>query len=783
MKEKITEKIKKGRLYFDGATGSALMEKGLAAGVAPEEWNITHPGEIVALHREYLSAGADIIKTNTFGINPFKYKDFEKRIIDALELARDAASQFRDKYIALDIGPLGKLLSPLGTLDFEDAVAAFSEIARAGCKGADVVLLETFTDLYELKAAMVGVKEACDLPIFATAAFDGRGKLMTGADVSAFVATLEGLGASAIGVNCSFGPDKAAKIIREMSSRASVPLIANPNAGLPTVSDGKVSYNVTPCDFSEVMADIAKCAMILGGCCGTTPEYIRKLREKTENIGFSYPNPKSTTTVASFTHAHDIGETLTVIGERINPTGKPKLKEALREQNFSYVMSEALSEEAGSALLDVNVGLPDIDEVSMLAECVKKIQSVSSLPLCIDTSNASALERAVRVYNGKPLINSVNGTAESISTVLPIAKKYGATVVALTLDESGIPDTAEGRVEIAKRIIREAKRLHIDKRDIIVDPLTLPISASPTAARVTLRAVELLAEAGIKTVLGVSNSSFGLPRREKINTLFLAEAMSRGLSAAILNPNSEAMLDVIATQNALLGKDESCADYIKINSSSDAPRVTKNDDITLSFAIKRGMRDAARDKAISALSEKEPLDIINSDVIPALDGIGRLFETGEAYLPELLSAAEAAVAAIEVVKEKIPKTESGGETVVLATVKGDIHDIGKNILKVMLESYGFKCVDLGRDVAPDAVLDAVKRTGAKLVGLSALMTTTVGAMAETVSLVRANCPDTCVMVGGAVLNPEYAAEIGAHFWGKDAMAGVRIAEELFGKRK
>ena len=783
MKQKITELIKGKRIYFDGATGSVLIGRGLPSGTAPEEWNISNPDEIVRLHREYLDSGADIIKTNTFGINPLKYADFDERIKGAVRLANVALEGNDDKYIALDIGPLGKLISPLGTLAFEDAVSAFRETARAGADGVDLILLETFTDIYELKAAIIGVREACDLPIFATCAFDARARLMTGADVPAIAALLEGLGVDAIGINCSFGPDKALDIVKTLAERTALPLIANPNAGIPTLSDGKVVYNVTPCDFSDKMSAIAEHAAILGGCCGTSPEYIKALRSKTENIAL----PKSTvcdkTTVSSYTHAYDFGDTLAVIGERINPTGKPKLKEALRSRNYDYVLKEAVSEEEGSNLLDVNAGLPGIDEKEVLTELVREVQSVTDLPLSIDTTNIDALESAVRIYNGKPLINSVNGKPESMAAVFPIAKKYGAVIVALTLDERGIPDTAEERVEIAERIISEAEKYGVDKKNIIVDPLTLSISADPAAARTTLRAVELLSERGIKTVLGVSNVSFGLPCRDKINPIFLSAAMSRGLTAAIMNPNSEAMIDAISVHNALFGIDASCKEYIAKNSGESTPRVTKNSDFTLSDAIKKGMKEASGECALSLLKTKEPLDIINSDVIPALDEMGRRFESGAAYLPELLSAAEAAGVAFDVIKERIPKSEGSGEKVVLATVKGDIHDIGKNILKVMLESYGFECIDLGRDVSPEDVLDATRKTGARLVGLSALMTTTVGAMADTVRLVHASCESTCVMVGGAVLTVDYAKKIGADFYGKDALSGVRIAEELYRGRK
>ena len=783
MKKIITEVIKEKRIYFDGATGSVLIGRGLPTGVAPEEWNISHPDEIIKLHREYLDAGADIIKTNTFGINPLKYGDFAPRIKGAVELAKTAVGNMDGKYVALDIGPLGRLISPLGTLSFEESVSAFRKIAEAGQDGVDLILLETFTDIYELKAAVIGVREACSLPIFATAAFDTRGRLMTGADASAVATVLEGLSVDALGLNCSFGPDGALGIVESLASCTNIPIIANPNAGLPQLLDGKVVYNVTPCQFSEQMRAIATHTSILGGCCGTSPEYIRELKRITEDIPLPARECEGRTAVSSYSHAYDFCNTLAVIGERINPTGKPKLKEALRDRNYDYVLREAVSEESGSDLLDVNAGLPGIDERAVLTELVKEVQSVTDLPLSIDTTNIEALESAVRVYNGKPLINSVNGKRESMESVFPIAKKYGAVIVALTLDENGIPDTAEGRVEVAEKIINEAEKYGIDKRNIIVDPLTLSISAEPTAARVTLKAVELLFARNIKTVLGVSNISFGLPTREKINAAFLSAAMSRGLSAAIMNPNSEAMTDAVSVHNALFGIDPSCKAFIERNSGESTTRVMKNTEISLSDAIKKGMREAAGEGARELLSKKEPLDIINFDVVPALDEMGRMFESGVAYLPELISSAEAAGVAFDVIKEKIPKTEKKGERIILATVKGDIHDIGKNILKVMLESYGFECIDLGKDVSRDEVLEAVGKWGARLVGLSALMTTTVDSMASTVKLIHERYPDTKVMVGGAVLTPEYASEMGADFYGKDAIGGVRIAEELFRGKK
>ena len=781
MKRNITEALRTRRLYFDGATGSVLLSRGLGAGTPPEAWNDERPEEIVRLHKEYLAAGADIIKTNSFGINPLKYADYSVRVRRALALANEARGEYPDAYVALDIGPLGKLIAPLGDLDFEDAVAAYRSIASAGCEGADLVLIETLSDIYEAKAAVLGVREACDLPIFVSLVFDKRGKLMTGADPAAVVATLEGLGVSAIGMNCAEGPDGMLKILPTLVSRASVPVIVNPNAGLPRVEDGRAVYDLSVGDFASKMVEVAGLATVLGGCCGTSPEYIRAMKKSTKDVPFFYPEKKNITTVSSYTHEVDIGCAPVLIGERINPTGKPKLKEAIRTHNLDYLLTEALTQaDAGAHVLDVNVGLPGIDEAALMREAVYEIQAVTDLPLQIDSSDPAVLEGAMRIYNGKPLVNSVNGKEESMRAVLPLVKKYGASVIALTIDESGIPDTAEGRVEIAERIIARASEYGIDKCEIIVDPLTLSVSADKNAAKVTLEAVSLLRSKNIRTSLGVSNVSFGLPARDKLNSTFFAAALTKGLDAAIMNPHSEPMMDVFTSFTALSGYDRDFLGYIARNSNETAPRVKEKEEISLSYAIRHGMKEASARAAAEALSQKAPLEIINGMIIPALNDVGSAFESGKAYLPELLSSAEAASCAFEVVKSAISTTSDSTKKIVLATVKGDIHDIGKNIVKVMLESYGFSCIDLGRDVSPERILEATLECGASLVGLSALMTTTVGAMEETVRLIHERAEGVRVMVGGAVLNDEYAAMIGADFYAKDAMEGVRIAEVHFG---
>lgn len=785
MKKPILSALRERRLYFDGATGSQLQSMGLPVGTPPEAWSITHPDTLTELHRAYLSAGADIIKTNTFGVNPLKYENYADYIRAAVGAARRAAQDFPDAYVALDIGPLARLIAPLGDLPFEAAVEAFSKTVRAAeGLGVDLILIETMNDSYETKAAVLGAKEASSLPIFVTNVYDSRGKLMTGATPAAMVALLEGLGVSALGMNCSLGPDKMLQILPELTRCASVPVIVNPNAGLPEIRDGKTVYNVTKEEFAAQMARMAECgASVLGGCCGTSPEYIRELRRTTEKITYTYPVSKNITAVSSYTHAVEIGSDPILIGERINPTGKPRLKAAIREGNLSYILSEALGQtEAGAHILDVNVGLPEIDEPEVMRRTVLAIQSVTDTPLEMDSSDPSALEAAMRIYNGKPLVNSVNGKREVMDAVFPLVKKYGGVLVALTLDEQGIPDTAEGRVRIAERIIAEAARYGIEKKDIIVDPLTLSVSADPRAATVTLAAVKILTERGINTSLGVSNISFGLPARDKINSAFFTGALTLGLSAAIMNPYSEPMMDAYRAHRALAGLDTACSEYIAKNAEQKPKEEQKRDTgITLSYAVRHGMRREASTLAAEAVKSADPLEIVNGQIIPALNEIGSAFERGEAYLPELLMSAEAASEAFAAVKSALPKRAATDRKIVVATVKGDIHDIGKNIVRVMLESYGFTVIDLGKDVAPEAIVAAAREHGADLVGLSALMTTTVPAMRQTVDLLHRDLPDVRVMVGGAVLTPDYARELGADYYAADAMEGVRIAEELFGR--
>ena len=801
-------------VFADGGMGSLLQARGLAPGEIPEEWNLSHPAEVTAIHRAYFEAGSDFVLTNTFGASPVKLAG-EGASHGCAELVAAAVANARraldevgggERFVALDIGPTGRLLAPLGDLGFEEAVAAFAEQVRAGAAaGADLVVVETMSDLHELKAAVLAAKENCDLPVFATVTFDERGKLLTGGDPAAAVALLEGLRVDALGLNCGLGPEGAAPWAAALLDAASTPLIVKPNAGLPRVVDGRTVYDVGPEAFAEAMEALARRgARILGGCCGTTPAHIAALRARCGGIEPVPVTQKRRTVVSSYTHAVEIGATApTIIGERINPTGKKRFQQALREGDMPYILRQGLEQqEAGADVLDVNVGLPDVDERAMLPRVAAELQSVLDLPLQLDTSDPRALEAALRPCNGKPLVNSVNGKAESMAAVFPLVAKYGGVVVCLCLDESGIPPTAEGRLAVAEKIVREAERHGIARHDLVVDPLCLAVSSDPGSATVTLEAIRLIRERlGVATILGVSNVSFGLPRREVLNAAFLTLALGAGLSAGIVNPNNAALMDAIRVFRALHGDDPGFETFIRTHPpvTADAPGCTKDEGRrtkeeasggsggsvprSLSTAVRRGLKgEAARLAAEALASGADSLALIDGELVPALDEVGRGFEEGTVFLPQLLAAAEAASAAFEAIKVRLASSgaaRGSAGRVALATVKGDIHDIGKNIVKVLLENYGFDVLDLGRDVPPEAVVAAVRDNGLRLVGLSALMTTTVGAMEETIRLVHAKCPDCKVMVGGAVLTADYAARIGADFYSKDAMGAVRYALSLF----
>ena len=797
-KMNILKYMKDHTLVLDGGMGTLLQAYGMRAGELPELWNITNPEIIIGIHRSYYDAGSDVVSTNTFGANILK---FDRETLDSVigaavanaRAARDGASEPENRFIALDIGPCGKLLAPLGELAFEDAVKVFAETVKLGVKhGVDLIIIETMNDSYETKAALLAAKENSDLPVFVSNAYSDDEKLMTGATPEAMVAMLEGMGADAIGINCSLGPKQMRGIVDRLLAAASVPVLVKPNAGLPRSENGRTVFDVSPSDFAtEVYGMRQKGARIVGGCCGTTPEYIGMLANKIEDEKDS-PKPiekKNKTVVSSYGKVVDFDNTPILIGERINPTGKKRFKQALLENDMEYILGEGLKQaESGVHLLDVNVGLPDIDEAEMLKNAVSRLQEVTDLPLQIDTANPSAMEKALRIYNGKAMINSVNGKEESMRAVFPLAKKYGGLVVALTLDENGIPETAEGRIDIAKRIIKRAAEYGIDKKDIIFDTLALTVSADKNAAAATLGAMRYIKnEFGCHTSLGVSNVSFGLPQRDFINSTYFALALNNGLSAAIMNPYSVDMMKTYYAYRTLAGLDDNCADYVSFASrvnvgATSVMSVSSADNSSegLKNAVIKGRREQAAELTRELIKTKAPLDVVNDEIIPALDVIGKGFEEKTVYLPQLLMSAEAAKSAFEVIKSALGKRtgEANKPTVALATVKGDIHDIGKNIVKLILENYGYDVLDLGKDVAPEAIADAVVEKHVSLVGLSALMTTTVPAMAETIKLLRTRAPWCKVMVGGAVLTQEYADMIGADKYAKDAMEGVRYAEEI-----
>lgn len=797
----IRETIKNSTIYLDGGMGTLLQERGLKPGELPELWNISHADIITEVHREYFNAGSNIVNANTFGANLLKFseEELDKIIKCAIENAKRAAktsSGKQEKFVALDIGPTGKLLKPYGDFDFEEAVSVFAKTVKLGAKyGADLIFIETMNDSYETKAAVLAAKENSDLPVLVSNAYGEDGKLMTGASPAAMVAMLEGMGVDAIGANCSLGPAQLAGVIREIIKYSSLPVILKPNAGLP-VSDGtRTYYNVGADEFSDEVLTLAKeGACILGGCCGTTPEYIKATVEKTKNIPFKTPEKKTRTLVSSYTHAVEISDYPVLIGERINPTGKKRFKQALKENDIGYILQEGINQQnKGVHILDVNVGLPDIDETKMLTDVVCEIQAVIDLPLQIDTSSPEAMESALRRYNGKAMINSVNGKQEVMDAVFPLVKKYGGAVVALTLDEDGIPETAEGRIKIAEKILAEAKKYGIEKKDIVFDTLCMAVSADSNAALTTLKSLNYIHNTlGVNTVLGVSNISFGLPARGVVNANFFAFALENGLTSAIINPYSIDMLKTYHTFLTLHGMDENCLGYINfaeeydISASATADKKEKSDNggsggtSALQDAVVRGLKDKAAAVCDELLKTHSPLDIVNNEIIPALDIAGKGFEEKKIYLPQLLMSAEAAKCAFEKVKALI--AASGAQekkcTVVIATVKGDIHDIGKNIVKVLLENYGFNVIDLGRDVPPETICEAVKRENAPVCGLSALMTTTVPYMEETIKLLKEEAPWCKTVVGGAVLNQEYADMIGADKYAKDAMETVRYAESL-----
>ena len=748
----------------------------LKAGELPELLNINDPERVYAIHKAYADAGCNIISANTFGANRFKYDNVDEIVKSAVKNAKRTG-----KKVALDIGPTGKLLKPMGDLDFEECVDIFADVVKAGRDEADLVLLETFGDLYEIKAAMLAVKENCDLPLVVSMIFDEKARLLTGADVRTACAVVEGLGANAIGFNCGLGPKQMIPLVEELEKHASIPILVMPNAGLPESVNGETIFNVDPDEFASYMTQIAKMGVsYLGGCCGTTPAHLKAMIEATKDIEDKVPEFKNETIVASYSKSVDLSEGA-VIGERINPTGKKLMKEALRNKDMDYVLRQGITQsEAGAHILDVNMGLPEIDEKEMLCSGVYELQSVLPVPLQLDSGDAEAMEAALRLYNGKAMINSVNGKEKSMKEVFPLAKKYGGVVVCLCLDKDGIPSTAQGRIAIAKKIIKRAAEYGIDKKNLAVDALVMTISTDTNNAIETLNAVDYIRNTlGVNTVLGVSNISFGLPNREAVNTAFYTLAMSRGLSAGIINPNSRPMMNAFFSYKALAGKDESCQEYIK--SAVDTEIVQKTENLDLKTAIIKGMKEESARCAKELLENTESLVIINDYIIPALDVVGDGFEKNTIFLPQLLMSADSAKAAFDEIKAHFVMSgaeQVKGEKIIIATVEGDIHDIGKNIVKVLLQNYGFDVMDLGKDVKCEKVLEEAQKNNVKLVGLSALMTTTVPNMEKTIKLLHDNT-DAKVFVGGAVLTRDYAEMINADFYAKDAMESVRIAQEFF----
>ncbi|MDD3253133.1 MAG: homocysteine S-methyltransferase family protein [Lachnospiraceae bacterium] len=822
----ILQEIQNRIVFFDGGMGSLLQEQGLKPGEFPGNWNVSHPEVVVQIHRNYLEAGADIVKTNTFGVDALKYNEhteyqLEQVVSAAVRNAKEAVRlSGKQAFVALDIGPTGKLLKPMGDLAFEDACELFGQVVEIGTReGADLILIETMSDSYETKAAVLAAKEHSGLPVFVTVTFDERGKLLTGGNPASIVAMLEGLRVDALGMNCGLGPVQMKGILKEVLRVSSVPVIVNPNAGLPRSEQGRTVYDIDADTFAQVMAEItAMGARVVGGCCGTTPEHIKKTVELCRDMTPVPIEPKHRAVVSSFAQAVEIGVSPVLIGERINPTGKSKFKQALRDHNLEYILREGVNQQDhGAHILDVNVGLPEIDEPAMMVEVVQELQSIIDLPLQLDTSDAKAMEAAMRIYNGKPLINSVNGKAESMHQIFPLVKKYGGVVVALALDESGIPETAEGRIEVAKKLYRTAAEYGIAPEDLLIDALCLTVSSDSQGAITTLETLRRVRdELHGKTILGVSNISFGLPLRENINAAFFTMAMQSGLSAAIINPNSEAMMRSYYSFRALMNLDPQCGDYIQVyggqtsagsgqsavvrgvgagvglgagagsgaGSAGDAGSAGMTGvNSVLGNSIVKGLKEQAAASVRELLETKDALAIINEEMIPALDYVGQGFEKGTLFLPQLLMSAEAAKAAFEIIKDKMAasgqKQEKKG-TIILATVKGDIHDIGKNIVKVLLENYSYDVIDLGRDVPPERIVEVAVERQVKLVGLSALMTTTVPSMEETIKGLRERAPWAKVMVGGAVLTQEYADTMGADRYCRDAMSSVGYAEIVFG---
>ncbi len=780
-------------LLFDGAMGTQLQDRGLPIGGIPEHFNLSHPEVVAAIHRDYVAAGADVITTNTFQANPTKMAadELAETIRAAVKLAKQAAP----KYVAYDMGPTGQLLQPMGTLSFEAAYEMFASQAMiAEAAGADLVIIETVADLLEAKIAVLAVKENTKLPVFVTMTYQEDGRTFVGVDPQTATLTLQNLGVDVLGVNCSLGPKELAPIVETILDYAQIPVMVQANAGLPQMENGETVYKITPETYVAYTEKLLNQGVaVVGGCCGTTPEFIRQLRALIDQTEKVYPEPKSGTFITSGLKTLEIGQGLSLIGERINPTGKPRLKEALRQNNINYIIQEAVAQrDAGADILDVNVGLPEIDEAQMMVRTIVELQGLLDLPLQIDSSEVAALEAGARHYNGIPLINSVNGKPSSLAKVFPIVAKYGGVVLGLCLDEAGIPETAEKRYQIAEKIVHEAGKYGIRPDRVMIDPLVLTASAQQDQVPVTLDTIRLVKEClGCKTVVGLSNISFGLPNRALLNSTFLAQAVGAGLDAPIMNPLSDEMMRVVRALRVFSGQDTNSAAYIA-KAQNETVTVTASHasgdqaptDATLDLKgmIVKGRKELTAAETRRLLETRTPLDIVNTYFIPALDTVGAQFEQGALFLPQLMQSAEATQQAQEVLKAALAKSGQQSASLgklLLATVEGDIHDIGKNIVKMILENYGYEVVDLGKDVPIETVVETVVKQEIKLVGLSALMTTTVQNMKKTIAAIKAVAPDTVFMVGGAVLNEDYREFVGADYYAKDAMASVEIAQNFF----
>ena len=775
--------MKNNIVVIDGAMGTMLQKSGLKLGEIPESFNITNPDVITDIHKQYFKAGANVITANTFGASPLKLKGslFTCRqiVTSGVQLAKSVTGN--KAYVALDIGPLGEMLKPMGTLSHDDAYEYFKKQVIYGAEaGADLVIIETMTDLTEAKLACLAAKENSNLPIICTMSLEENGRTFTGCLPSAAALTLSPL-ADAVGVNCSIGPDKLAPIIEEFLKYSTVPVSISPNAGMPKDVDGQTVYDTDSSTFAKHIEKLLDMGVALvGGCCGTTPQYIEKVKQVVATKRKKTITKPEITALCSATKTV-VADMPLIIGERINPTGKKLLKQALIDGDYNYIISQAVSQiDAGAHILDVNTGLPEIDEEKVLKDVITEITSVTDTPLQIDSSNPKAIETALRTYTGKAIVNSVNGEKKSMDSILPLVKKYGAAVVVLTLDENGIPDTAEKRVEIAKKVVKRATSLGIPKTDIIVDCLTLTVSAQQKEAAETLKAITMVKETlGVKTVLGVSNISFGLPRRDIINETFLAQALLAGLDFAIINPNQEGMTSRIFAHNVIKNIDSNCEQFIVRYSAEKTEQQTAAE-MSLKDIVIGGFKDSAYAETVKLLVDNTGIDIVDNHLIPALDVVGTKYEKGEVFLPQLIRSAETVQEAFKCIKATMESNSTLNKgTIVIATVKGDIHDIGKNIIKVILENYGYKIIDLGRDVDKTTILDALKENSVTLLGLSALMTTTVKSMEETISFVKEHCPDTKIMVGGAVLNKQYADQIGADYYARDAKEASEVAKIHF----